>query len=39
MVVRTYTNAELLDALEARMMCEIFTQMRLLRCQKDTLSW
>lgn len=24
MVVRTYTNAELLDALEARMMCEIF---------------
>ena len=24
MVVRTYTNAELLDALEARMMCEVF---------------
>ena len=24
MVVRTYTNVELLDALEARMMCEVF---------------
>lgn len=35
MVVRTYTNSELLDALEARMMCEIFYADEIIKASKE----
>lgn len=35
MVVRTYTNAELLDALEARMMCEVFYADAIIETSKE----